>query len=313
MSSARMDDNTGEAPGQPQRPPASAHLLIDSIDRYGNDINTWVQGQGPSASNFSIVRNQALLYGYFTRIAITQLQFMYALPTVLAAEAPSIAGPGWTGNNQVGIQSPSLGTSAIITIPEGYYSVNTLATQLQTLIRATPCATAAFTVTQDPVTAKLRFETNTADTFQFQFATSEIEARTLRLIGMTGGEVASANLLATRTPFLYYTRYIDIRSDRLTKFQRVKDSDTDATANKTNIIARLYLVPPGQAFINDADQASNPFTIVVDYNTPKHCKWSPNETISDLDFQLLDDQGQQLPWSKYWPSEFQLTMVASET
>jgi hypothetical protein len=312
-----------EHPGQPQRPPASAHLLIDSLDRYkslnlgGQETDpliNWVLGQAPAANDFQISRNGALLYGYFTRVGITQIQLTYAVPTVIQ------------GVNDVGFilrdVSPAV-PEDIFTLTPGYYTPTELAAELETAIRAIGPQYAAYTA-QLTTDNKIVVQSNSAETFVFPDPTVVADgysvkvAKNWNLLGIGSGN-GGINVATTqyfdRCPNLLYTRYVDIRSNTLTKFQRVKDADTSVDKNKTSIIARVYLTPPGQAYKVLADSAPGDaeFTLCVDYNTPKHIRWSPDEAIYSLDFQLYDEFGDLLYWDKEWPTEYQLTMIASET
>ena len=325
-----------EHPGQPQRPPASAYLLIDSLDRYdqtqlggAQDPNYYLQqflaGADPEASNFYIARNNALLYGYFTRLAITQIQLDYQLPTVLTNYNDTIYMKYTQGAN--------VGVAVTPVLAAGWYSPNSLATELEQKIIAALAAAgvpnAGFTVTFNTTTYSLEFATNNADQFCFILNPTGLSAtattqwlRNQRLLGLTqnqltpivGNPTVSA-INANRAPTLIYTNYIDFVSRNLTKFQKVKDADTASNNPRSYIIARLYLTPPNtlQKITPDDAFGSSPFHICVDYNTPKYIRWSPDEAVNAVDIQLLDEYGEELPWDTFYPTEFQLTIIASET
>ena len=324
-----------EHPGQPQRPPASAYLLIDSLDRYENSnfgadntnivLRNYLAGASPGADNFTISRNTPLLSGYFTRLAITQVQFEYNIPTVLTNFNDTLYMVYTQGAN-VNVQVP-------VTLDAGWYNNVDLAAELQTQIRAA-LATAGvtnngFTVTFGKPTYSLTFETNNTDTFNFFLVVPPVllsaveeaqRLKALQLVGITLDQLSvnatNTTLVANRSPRLIYTQYVDIVSRNLTKYQRVKDADTAAQNNKSYIVARVYFVAPNTVQFVDATGegfGSRPFIICVDYNTPKHIKWSPNEAVHELDFQLLDEYGEELVWDTFYASEFQLTIMASET
>ena len=325
-----------EHPGVPQRPPASAYLLIDSLDRYENSqfgadntniaLLKYMAGDDPSASNFTIQRNTPLLNGYFTRLAITQVQFEYNLPSVLT-----------NFNDTIYLrytQGATVNQAVTVVLDAGWYNNADLAAALQAEIIAALAATGvpnpAFTVTFNKPTYSLTFATNNADTFGFADVVTGLNSieqaqylKALQLIGVTSNQTLAplANpsvsiIVANRSPRLIYTQYVDIVSRNLTKYQRVKDADTASQKNKSYIIARVYFVAPNTVQFVDASGesfGSRPFTICVDYNTPKHIKWSPNEAVHELDFQLLDEYGDEFLWDTFYASEFQLTIVASET
>jgi hypothetical protein len=118
------------------------------------------------------------------------------------------------------------------------------------------------------------------------------------------------------------TRYIDLRSQILTKNQRVKDTTTLPSQISSDIIARIYPVAPNtKNFVTDVSgilhAGEQPFIICIDYNNPKYINWSPSEALPNFDLTLLDENGEILPWSKTagrsFSCEYQLTMLASET
>jgi hypothetical protein len=164
--SGGLDVMNGDGePSVATRPPAYAHLLIDSIDRYknpqlgseaGDPIIPWVFGQPPKGNDFRIERNQALINGYFTRIAITQLQFTYAVPTVIEGVNDTLF---------IDDNGGPVGT-ALVTLTPGYYTPQELATEFQDAIRAANPAFVAFTVTLS-TDNKLVVASNSATTFFF--------------------------------------------------------------------------------------------------------------------------------------------------
>jgi hypothetical protein len=301
-----MDTEPGDI-GVAIRQPATVNLLIDSIDRYNEaDLPSWLAGANPPGNEFTLQRGRALLNGYFSRVSISQINLDYALPTVLAP------GDTWDGNNSFRITNTLTATTSTITITEGYYTAAQLAAAIQLLLRASTAGSALSTCVIDPLTQKVVI-TNGGDAnvlFSLPAAAGPLEQRTYRLLGFNGAGSGpgAAAIAAPRTPVLTYTTYVDMRSEALTAFQRVKDADT-AFYDKTAVFARVFLTPPGQSSVN----LNGPITLTVDYNTPKNCKWSPNQAIFNLDFTLYDDQGQLLPWSPQWPTEFHLNLLASET
>jgi hypothetical protein len=300
-------DVASEHKGKPQRPPASANLLIDSEDRYtsllqkfgNNDIN------GIPANDFIISRNQALLYGYFTRLGVTQIQLNYRVPTIIAGR-----------NSQFLIENQAQDFFQV-NIPEGFYDASGLAQTIQAEVldlSGTPFA--AFSCVYNPLNGGLQM--NCATPFAiipltgspYTQAQVQLWAHTSYTIGAT---LANANIATKQVltpPNLIYTKYVDIVSNNLTKFQRVKDADTNLL-NKTNVIARVYLTAPNTR--TDPNASGGPFNLCWDPNTPKMSMWSPNETINELDFRLYDEFGELLYWSQEYNTEFQMTLLASET
>jgi hypothetical protein len=290
-----------EKEAMPIRQPAYAELLVDSEDR--------APGQTPA--NFTIYRNQALLYGYFYRLAITQLQLHWDMPTIVSD----------VNNKFEIVLSPGPG-STLVVIPEGYYTPTTLAAAIQTAIQAAGGAFATFTCAFNDLNGG--FIINSGSAAQFTITAPNptspsysLFRNTARSIGLTSPNYTTpAAIQNLGSPGLLYTRYIDIISRNLTKYQRVKDSDTSATNVKSFIVARIYLSPSNSLIETTSTSGigSKPFTLTIDYNTPKFIKYSPDEALNESDLQVLDEYGDQLYWdgtAAAW--EFAFSLYASES
>lgn len=287
------------------RQPAYAQLLIDSEDRQA----------GQPANDFTIYRNQALLYGYFYRLAITQIQFHWDLPTIVT-----------NVNDRFYFSENNSSTNALVIIPQGYYNPTTLAAAIQTAIRAADANWVSYVCVFDDLTNGFVIDTGGGANIRFNFPLYEPVAydlknypvlrNTARSLGITVANTIFSPTQTLAVPQLVYTQFIDIVSRSLTKFQRVKDADTSLVNPKSFIVARLYLCPPNTAVATTATSGigSNPFFICVDYNTPKMIKYSPDEALSEIDLQVLDEYGDPLYWDPItadWSYEF--TLLASES
>lgn len=294
----------GEYTAISQRPPASAWLNIDSEDRY--QVQYSKQSDPIPANDFRIQKNQPLLYGIFKRAGVSQIQLEYRVPSVVTGVNDTFVIVDVTNNDYYQV-----------VLPEGYYSATTLAAAIQTAVLAIPanpftgftCVYSAlvggFILTNSAVDIQLSVAYNPGPVSD---ALLDNFSRTFDLIG---GVVDNVGLsITTGTPKLLFTNYIDIVSDRLAKYQRVKDADTLLT-NKTNVLARVFLTAPNTRV--DPTLSGGPFDLTWDPNTPKHSMWSVNEAIYELDFRLYDDHGQLLPWSPQYNTEFQVSILASET
>ena len=300
-----------EHPGQPQRPPASAQLSINSIDRYSNSVTPVAQyalsqqaGAGNNtAANFQISLQRPLLSGYFTRLAVSQVQLAWSVPTIVTGV-----------NDQLTIFDVSNATTTTITVTQGFYTLPTLAAAIQNAFQT---VFGAGTVVPSPTTYGLTFATNGGG--QFRFVSQNQPARVLNLYNMLGivyiNTSLSLSTQITGPTRLIYTSYIDIISTKLTQYMRVKDSETSQQPD-TSVLCRVYMCPPNQRVAIDASgnlPGSAPFTLVWDPNTPKHVKWEPNQYIYDFDIQVKDEFGSLVPWTAKGPFEFQMTLLASET
>lgn len=297
-----------EHPGVPQRPPASAELLVDSLDRYTNGIPA-SGSLATTSSDWQTQFQQNVLYGYFTRLAITQIQFFYNLPTIVS---------GYNDTFRIIDVSGGSPTTKKITIPQGFYDVSGLSVAMQTALNA-PAAFGAGTYTVVYSNLSRSFViTRNGGTFALAVSTSDLPSvRFLTTSGLYSKNLDSAAASKTfAPPSMLATRFVDMVSRYLTKFQRVKDSTTLVSPTVSNIIARIYLTPPNTLQSVDSivvPQGSAPFTICIDYNTPKHIKWSPEEALGNFDLQLIDDFGQLIPFGSTFGCEYQFTMLATET
>lgn len=313
--------------GVPQRPPAYAYLLIDSKDRYAT-IRDQVLGTQP-ANEFTVQRGNALLYGYFTRMAITQVLFDWKLPTIVSGKNDTIVIKNLTTNDEDTVQ-----------LDEGFYTPDALATHVAAKIAANATlGLAGMTGTFDQTLGAFIFDSNgndfvfvdpsTSALFQFDATEQQIVFRTYATLGVSNGNILTTVPTSSQglaPPNMIYTRYVDIVSKELTKYQNVKDNDTSPQNQLSQVIARVYTTPPNSyiptGVVPGAGATTDPtvaigdrqFTLCVDYNTPKHIKWNPNEAVYNVDLAVFDEFGELLPWdNNLYPWEFCLTLVASET
>lgn len=87
---------------------------------------------------------------------------------------------------------------------------------------------------------------------------------------------------------LLSTPFVDIVCDQLTANQGLKDSDSGDISR--TMLCRLWLTP--DAFTgNMANLGSAPILIHRAFPFPKQIRWSPNQPIGNLKFQVYDSQG----------------------
>ena len=160
-----------------------------------------------------------------------------------------------------------------------------------------------------------------------------------RLIGIDiSNSFPASEHFTGATPNFLYTPYVDIFSTALTKYQRIKDNTTSASSDST-LVARIYLSGVGvpqntggenslQTFPGGSQPVpltnytyplgSRPFSVTQDCNTPKVIRWSKDETVYALDFQLRDQYGDLLftklssPGAPAYYTEFQMTLMCVE-
>ena len=328
---------SSEHKGKPQRPPASAQLLINSIDRYASSYTPISQyapfildasfnliNNNASASNFVYNLQRPLLNGYFTRIGITQFQLNWNVPTITS------------GVNDLILLDISGSPSIFpVQLVQGFYDGFSLANMLQTRILADISGVVpAFTMSYNQQRGSLQYSTgNNAIFMRFGLrAAGDISPiyKAYNTLGLTASNFNTyVNAGFTSTVKFVYTSYIDVISNKLSQYMKVKDSETSWKPD-TNVLCRIYTTPPNWIASSDISgnaYGSRPFKLVWDPNTPKMMMWNPNETIFDFDINVVDEFGDLVPWSNGGVLttnnfkvataganfEFQMTLLASET
>ena len=188
------------------------------------------------------------------------------------------------------------------------------------------------------------------DIIQPQNVTLASVLKCYKVLGMdiNNSFFSSSQVSNTQINFLY-TPYVDIFSTALTKYQKVKDNTTNNISDST-LVARVYLSGGGNPVNTGGEKANNfypalpnpnqnvapvgvpitnmayplgsrPFIVVQDCNTPKVIRWSRDETVYALDFQLRDQYGDLL-FSQFinpetsvlnaYYTEFQMTLMCVE-
>lgn len=312
---------------------------------------------GQPCNNFQVGGFGALIYGYIKKIQISQIQLEYNVPTVIPGKNDEfiIIARNQDPPNDViaalitipyGYYTPSE-LAAVVNIELGN----------STLEAVTTVAVTYRTLYNDFVFASI--ENDTGLTYQISFPDIDfIKAalislgnvdpdayitvlRTYKLFGISIDNSPFAIQQPTKqTSQFLYTPYVDIFSTALTKYQKVKDNTTNASSDST-LIARIYLsgvagpqntggeiqagVTPLDDIIANTNYAyplgSRPFVVTQDCNTPKVIRWSKDETVYALDFQLRDQYGDLLftqfgtsgnSQNPIFYTEFQMTLMCIE-
>ena len=307
-------------------------------------------GVGQPGNKFQLSSNGAFIYGYMTRIAISQTQVEYRVPTVVPSNnvwpefANDPTAPLVAGNDvfAIDVSGATLAAQHRVRIPYGYYSPIELAAMLQASMRdyaGLETMTVSYSEAYVPPAGanpytgygggnSYIFETDQGNYYRFPTA-PELKVRfgeetnqlvsvlkTYRLLGIEqNGAIAHplANFYQTQSPSFLYTSFIDIVSNNLTKFQKVKDSDT-SVYGRVALIQRFYLSNVGNPQATSALYAlgSQPFITTSDLNTPKVIRWNKDETVYNLDFELYDQYGDPLFWTPNYATEFQMTLMCQE-
>jgi hypothetical protein len=327
------------------------------------------------ASDYNMYLGRNLMSGYFHRLTVTDVNIQWNIPTI---NIQNYLFTFFTNNAQTGDDA-----YFVVRLPYGYYTFEELASKMQTSIIAvvagTPYEVPDLTVTWTDggggSGAGFTFQSNNPDisialstTFpagyvgfprppftnegSIQPGTSLVQAKRAMykfylMIGATSAVLDTVNIVlvtAPSYPTLIYTAYVDIISNKLSQFMRVKDSET-SWAPDTSVITRIYLTnqgtitaptvqytdlsgsPPLQKIeFQEFAVGSRPFILNYTPNTPKNIKWSPDQAVVDFDIRVVDEYGDQVPWNLAIPYqvgnltslsqqffEFQLTVLCSET
>lgn len=282
------------------RPSSTALFCIDSVDRYGT-IEERAAGL-TSPYQFNIVKNQALLNGFFKRIALTEIVFPYYIPNINSR----------TDSIQV---SENGGAFSTVTIPVlGFYSPVALATILQTqLITAT--SNASLTVVYS--NGRFVIATNTADTIAFArgnyggLGARINQFQLFDLLNMTPLNTVTSASQTTGVTRCRYTEYIDIVSSQLTYNQKLKDTSSDRIVR--DILARVYvetednLIQPywngtAEVLTRNDIPGTYPFTISRKFPMPKQIRWDDTQPLGNVTFEVYDDKGELV--SSYLGAQF---------
>lgn len=356
-----------ERTSKPFRYPMSAELHVSSLDRYNSSVaqpnQTLAQLTAPapppgitsqatySSTDCQIQTKKALLYGYFNRLAVTEFQLSFRVPTLVSGVNNIFYLQVWPGGYSLGGS-----TSYPITVPAGYYTPVLLALAIQTAIRAatTNLTTAvSFTVTaptsqstiaalvSGTITTGFTFNTNTADAITLvnppaSAATESARLSAAKFYRLVGANTASfgvpttapvptpSAICRTMSPNFLPTDYVDIVSKTLTNYKDTKDTNSSEQAPQ-GVLGRIYLTDAGafpqmavsNSFMDPNVLGCSPFTITKKWSAPNWSQWSPNQAINTIDIKLLDMYGNTLYWSNAdttgsATTEWQMTILASE-
>jgi len=303
-----MSADIGVQRAQTVRQSSTALLTIDSADRFKDQpdrrgILSWSpldnipQPLNYSAYNFTIIKNESLMNGFFTRLAVTEVVFPWNLSNINVQ----------TSKISVIVDNAGVVTSYVITLETGFYTPSQLADALEAQIEDLP-GLSGFTMeySPKPYTNQFIYETN-SNSVDIAFAPLSYggsvynsNAQILQLFDLLGF-VDSRNTVTqpagSGVPTLcQFTRYIDIVCPQLSYNQSLKDTSSQRTVR--DALCRLYL---GDADDTNTKQPDDPdysppgcapTVIYRNFSTPKQIQWSPNQPVPGyLTFQVYDDNG----------------------
>lgn len=258
------------------RLPSTALLGVSSVDRYTSLTQRVTNPSTPY--DFYIQNRQNFLTGFFTRIALTEFNFTWAIPTINSR------------CNKIGITDGGV-NNAVITVPTGFYTPTTLAAQLQGQVQALGGVWAGFTITAN---ANTGFFTSTSGGVVYNWYRVNANPSRPNAIGLFemmnwDTTIPPAYIQVSGTPSMIYTPFIDVVCTQLTYNQEVKDADTGMITR--DVLARIYLA--GEGLNTDPELlGSQPFRVYRQFAFPKQIKWNRGQNIAgSLKFELYDSQG----------------------
>jgi len=292
------------------RNPSSSILGLNSRDRYDTTASSATVVSSPF--NCVLSSKQNFMVGFFQRIALTEICFTWALPTLTNAR------------NKMYINVA--GTDYLLTIPSTYYTPTTLAAAFQTVVRAIGggLILPAFTCTVDAQTAQFTAASTTVATFFFKTysavttvsnpdATTVFEMMNWNSYPIGGAVAAVAQI--SGPPSMLPTQFIDIVCSQITANQDVKDGTSQSTPR--DVLARVYFAADATTS-NPELLGSEPFKIYKQYAYPKQIKFDPLMPIQGfLRFEIYDDAGDLVTSGNdvvdAGMPDWQITLLVSET
>ena len=296
-----------EADAVTERSPAYAILAIDSEDRFKNYVEQRLSvdgGYNDSPYNFQITKNESMMNGFFTRLALTEICFPWSLPNINKTTQKILFNYAIAGVPQ---------PQQTITLTIGFNRPSQIASALQSAIIAIdPVNLALFTVEYGNLgIPSFLFASNSAPiTFSFSplpynSAIYPFPNTTKQLYDILGLDISTAG-----TPSILslgvqggYTlcqavRYIDVTCNQLTYNQALKDTMSQTVARDT--LCRLYVGDgpyTGTSTLSPIDPlfcppGCAPFVIYRQFTNPKFIRWLPNQPVQgNLQFAVFDDAG----------------------
>lgn len=268
--------------GVPIREPSTANLLIDSADRVGF---TAIATPTNSAADFSITKNQSILNGFFTRLAVTEVVMDWCIPNV-AAEFGNVSLEYVVGSQSY-ISPP---------LEDGHYTIARVLGDLVAKLNAQAISEGL------PLTWSVSGDVP-SDGYATLNAVSSPPGTSVIFIGNNLQEQlnikkqVAGNFFPIGCPALLPYTYIDFICEQLTYNQDLKDETTNLLARNT--LYRWVFAwdgpSPEDALGYPIFQGYLPFRARRYLAYPKQIRWEPNQPIGQLIFQVLGSDGEIIP------------------
>ena len=292
-------DKIHDPPSVTIRQPATANLMLDSVDR-----NAAVY---PLANNFQISKPQALLNGFFHRVGTTELVMEWTTPNISAA----------LGNNRLYFDLSGDTTNTIsgyLPLGDGFYSAYDVIQQLATILDTTAAAGA---LTPLPVFAAqanpsgIGGQITVTNPVWVRFTAGPLQ-RGLGLTTTYVRYVPASNPINIQQSDLRGIRYLDFVSPQLTYNQDLKDSSTNTFVR--DVLARWYMAydqpAPQDLYGLPIYMGMEPFVLRRTFSPPKQIRWDNIQPVGNLGFEVFADNGQLAPFQP--TTNWLMTLQVSE-
>jgi hypothetical protein len=315
-----------------ERSPSYAILGIDSEDRFRNyddAAGSGISTYNASPYDFQITKNESMMNGFFTRLAVTEVNFPWMIGNITAVTSV-ITGQFQNGAN------PVVDFDIDISDNIGFLRPSQIAALIEARVQAIDPALAGFTMTYGVVPGAtctypyFAYDTNSAGVsiaflpvdYSDQFPYPNTTQQLFNLLGFDYQNTSLNESATGRVTYCQSIRYVDIVCSQLTYNQALKDTMSQPVARDT--LCRLYLGDgpyTGTSTLEPSDPAfcppgCAPFTIYRQFSNPKFIRWLPNQPVQgNLQFQVYDDNGALLSESdsvEGYGQNWSMTLLVSE-
>jgi hypothetical protein len=261
------------------RMPSTANLLIDSKDSASTDIGF-----------FTIKKPAALMNGFFTRLAVTEVALDWNEPNISASSG-----------NTITLVVTSTSTPVTSTLPDGNYTV---ADVLNKIVTDCSGVVTGLNVTGEGANCRLA-------------ATAAFSVSLGGLATSLGISLASSTSHSFSGTNLNSIQYLDLTCNDLTYNQQLKDATTNPST--ADVVVRWYMAWDTPPFPDQygfpVEMGYKPFFSRRAFAFPKQIRWNNNQSIGNLTFRTF--QNNALTPTQYVPkylggSYWMLTILVSE-
>lgn len=277
------------------RTPSVAQLYIDSADRL-NPIAT-------TAEQTVIQKGQAIIPGFFNRVALTEFTFEWFTPNVSGSG-------GGLGNNTFYYAVGASNTS--ITIPTSFYTVSSLLNKTVALLNN---ASLGLTWTLSNVSSTTAEGVYLIPNSNANVTLTGTIMNQLGIAQTAFATTSNTGILVTY-PDIRPCKYLDLTCPQLTYTQEVKDSSSQNISR--DALARWYFS------YNDTEPTAydslgfpilmgyKPFIARRTFSPAKQIKWETSLPVAgSLNFNLYNETGALMPLFSR-ATDFLITLQVSE-